>query len=280
MPVNQDRIQRMRGYGLSEYQARVYLALLDLGTTPAAPIPAISRVPRSRVYSILQELNEKGLTQVIPERPLRYKPVPLAAYLREVAREQKKRAKLLEASLPDVSREFAVSQDVHPPPRGKFEAIYGRRNVSLRTDEMYARAMHEILGIGTGRSPYRLVRALGTTLREKTRAGVAIKYAFHVTPENQEDVRVMSGYAQVRSIDFPMPVVLHGVDGKEFLLSHPIPDDNSPNRGEDIAIWTDDPAIATAMMRLAKRIWNTGSPVSTASPGGRRRSHFKRAPKA
>lgn len=280
MPVNQDRIQKMKGYGLTEYQARVYLALLDLGTTPAAPIPGISRVPRSRVYSILQELNEKGLTQVIPERPLRYKPVPLATYLREVAREQRKRAKRLEASLPSVSREFSVGQDVLPPPRGRFEAIYGRRNVSLRTDEMYARASHEILGIGTGRSPYRLVRALGMTLREKTRAGVSIKYAFNVTPENQEDVRVLSGNAQVRSIDFPMPVVMHGVDGNEFLLSHPIPDDNSPNRGEDIAIWTDDPAIATAMLRIAKRIWNTGLPVSTVSPRAKRPSPVKKGPKA
>jgi sugar-specific transcriptional regulator TrmB len=280
MPVNQDRIQRMRDYGLTEYQARVYLALLDLGSTPAAPIPAISRVPRSRVYSILQELNEKGLTQVLPERPLRYKPVPLATYLREVVQEQKKRAKLLEASLPDVAREFSVSRDVLPSPRGRFEAIYGRRNVSLRTDEMYGRASHEILGIGTGRSPYRLVRALGTTLREKTRAGVSVRYAFHVAPENQEDVRVMSGYAQVRSIDFPMPVVLHGVDGREFLLSHPIPDDNSPNRGEDIAIWTDDPAIATAMLRIAKRIWNTGLPLSTAPPTGKHGSRIRKGPRA
>lgn len=278
LPVNQERIQKLMGYGFTEYRARVYLALLDLGTTTAAPIPALSRVPRSRVYSILQQLNEKGLTQVLPERPLRYKPAPLATYLQQVAQERKMSAERLEESLETISTEFPVVGDEIPPTRGRFEAIYGRRNVWLRTEEMYVRAQHEVIGVGTVKSPWRLVRSLGPTLRKKTRAGISIKYAFYVTPENQEDVRIISGYADVRTIDFPMPVVLHGVDDREFILSHPIPDDNSPTRGEDIAIWTDDPAIATGMARMARRIWKTGIPVSAAPPANRRRPASAAAP--
>lgn len=252
----------MRGYGLTEYQARVYLALLELGSTTAAAIPAVSHVPRSRVYSVLQQLHEKGLTKVLPERPLRYRPVPLAAYLRKVAQDQRRRARTLEESLEGISREFAVMEEILPAQRGRFEALYGRRNVASRTDEMYARAQHEILGIGTANSPWRLARALGTTLRERTRAGVSVRYAFHLTPENRESVLGMSEFAQVRGIDFPMPVALHVADGREFLLSHPIPDDRSPNRGEDVAIWTDDSAIATAMLRVARHIWRAATPVS------------------
>ena len=278
MPINQERIQKLIGYGFTEYQARVYLALLELGTTAATPIPALSKVPRSRVYSILQQLNEKGLTQILPERPLRYQPVPLATYLHEIAQEQKRSAERLEESLETVSTEFPVVGDALPQTRGTFEAIYGRRNVWLRTEEMYVRAQHEVIGIGTVRSPWRLIRSLGPTLQEKRRAGISIKYAFYLTPENKEDVRVISGYADVRTIDFPMPVVLHGVDAREFILSHPIPDDNSPNRGEDIAIWTDDPAIATAMARMARRIWKAGMPVSAAPQANRRRPAQAAAP--
>jgi hypothetical protein len=70
---------------------------------------------------------------------------------------------------------------------------------------MYVRAQHEVIAIGTVRSPWRLVRSLGPTLQEKRRSGISIKYAVYLTPENAEDVRVISGYADVRTIDFPMP---------------------------------------------------------------------------
>lgn len=262
MPLNPERIQRIRGFGLTEYQARVYLALLDLGATPAARIPALARVPRSRVYAILQQLNEKGLTQILPERPRVYRPVPIASFLRTAVQEERRHARRIEASIEDVARDFRIRGDVLPPERGRFEAIYGRWNVSVRTREMISRARREVVGIGTSRTPWRLVRALGNTLREKGRAGVPIEFAVPVTPDNREDVRVLGGFARVRSIDLSMPVVLHAVDGSEFLLSHPIPDDNSPNRGEDIAIWTDDPAIASAMLRIVKRIWKSATPVS------------------
>ena len=68
-------------------------------------------------------------------------------------------------------------------------------------------------------------------------------------------------HAEVRHIDFQMPVYMHNVDGKEFLMSHPIPDDDSSYRGDDIAIWTNDPAIGDAMSEMSERIWEMGKPA-------------------
>ena len=56
-----------------------------------------------------------------------------------------------------------------------------------------------------------------------------------------------------------MPVYMHVVDRREFLMSHPIPDDDSSYRGDDIAIWTNDEAIAGAMHAMAEKIWSTGT---------------------
>ena len=36
-------------------------------------------------------------------------------------------------------------------------------------------------------------------------------------------------------------------------------DDDSSYRGEDIAIWTNDEAIAGAMHAMAEKIWSTGT---------------------
>ena len=60
-PINADRIKKLMEHNLTEYQARVYLTLLDLGSATAGQIPALSRVPRTRIYATMQQLHERGL---------------------------------------------------------------------------------------------------------------------------------------------------------------------------------------------------------------------------
>src|SRR3990172_5267462 len=109
VPVNPERIRKLRDFGLTEYQARVYLALLDLGNATASQIPAISRVPRTRIYATMQQLHEKGLVEIIPETPLKYTPVPFSSYLATRAQEQREKAEQLEATLPQLGAEFAIT---------------------------------------------------------------------------------------------------------------------------------------------------------------------------
>lgn len=257
-PVNQERIQKLKGFGLTEYQARVYLALLDLGSATASQIPVLSRVPRTRIYATMQELHAKGLVQIIPEKPVRYKAVPFARYLKLLASDYRQKATQLASNAESLSREFSVSSLEVPERRGRFEAIYGRRNVREKLVDMYEHAESEIIAIGSTHSPARILQGLGQELEAKAALGVSVKLAFFTNPENEPQVRALSRYSEIRHIDFFTPVCRHGVDGQQFLMSHPIPDDDSAFRGEDIAIWTDDPAIAAAMEQMAERIWEMG----------------------
>jgi len=249
-------------HGLTEYQARVYLTLLDLGAATATQISPLSKVPRTRIYATMQQLHQKGLVQILPETPLRYEPVSFDAYLRALGDDLRSRAKQIDAGLDLLAREFAVNAQREPESHGRFEAIYGRKNVRERLLRMYAIASREVIGIGTTRSPGRILGAFRPSLVEKATQGVRLKYAFRFTPENRDDVRMLLKHAEVRHIDFLMPVYMHNVDGKEFLMSHPIPDDDSPYRGDDIAIWTNDPAIADAMSEMSERIWEMGKPAA------------------
>src|SRR3989442_5830775 len=133
---------------------------------------------------------------------------------------------------------------------------------------MYDGATREVIGIGTTKSPGRILGAFMPNLVDKAKQGVRLKYAFCFTPENRDDVRALLRYGEVRHIDFMIPVYMHVFDGKEFLMSHPIPDDDSSYRGDAIAIWTDDTAIADAMSELAERIWEMGKPARDPPEGG------------
>lgn len=266
LPINAERLRKMMDFGLTEYQARVYLTLLDLGSAQASQIPPLSRVPRTRIYATMSQLHEKGLVEIIPEAPLRYKAVPFSNFLQKLSQELRERAEEIEASRDILAREFAVATEIAPETRGHFEAVYGRRNAREKLIRMYAGASREVLGMGTGKSPGRIMKAFGTYLIDKSRAGVKMRYAFPVNDENWSEVQVLKKYAEVRHIDFAMPVYMHIVDSKEFFISHPIPDDESSHRGDDVAIWTDDVAIVGAMKAMADRVWENGQEVMESLP--------------
>lgn len=56
-------------FGLSRYEAKVYLALLDKGPLSATEL-AYYGVPRTKVYSTLTKLTKKGLAITSQDKPL------------------------------------------------------------------------------------------------------------------------------------------------------------------------------------------------------------------
>lgn len=56
-----DIAEQLRAIGLTDGEARVYLALLRLGATTSGPVVEESRISSSKIYDILDRLEKKGL---------------------------------------------------------------------------------------------------------------------------------------------------------------------------------------------------------------------------
>jgi len=54
-------ILTLKNFGLSEKEARIYLALLELGTTTIQPVAKKSGVKRTTIYTVLENLKKIGL---------------------------------------------------------------------------------------------------------------------------------------------------------------------------------------------------------------------------
>jgi len=66
----------LRDMGLSEYEERVYRALLDTGPTTAKQLSAASDVPMGRIYDVLNSLDQQGLVRSqSASRPKKYAPI-------------------------------------------------------------------------------------------------------------------------------------------------------------------------------------------------------------
>lgn len=59
--MHTDLLQALQNYGLSEKEAKIYLTILEMGTTPVSVIARRSGVKRVTVYPILEELKKKWI---------------------------------------------------------------------------------------------------------------------------------------------------------------------------------------------------------------------------
>ncbi|UCE36767.1 MAG: hypothetical protein JSW00_14815 [Thermoplasmata archaeon] len=250
-----ERLKKLEDFGLTEYQARVYLALLEFDVATAGQIPAASKVPRTKIYGIMRQLHDKGLVQIVPETPLKYRAVTFDRYLEKQIKDMREKSDELEANKEDLSKEFEFGHK-KPEKQGKFEVLYGRRNVRDRLNKIYSAAKEEILSIGTSNSPARIVNTTLWVIEDKK--GIDIKYAFPVNAGNKEKVEKIAKFAQIKHIDRDPPMHFVVVDNKECMLIHRVPDDPDPVRGDDVAIWTDDEAIVSAMDEIAHSFLNGG----------------------
>jgi sugar-specific transcriptional regulator TrmB len=252
-----ERLKKLEDFGLTEYQARVYLALLEFEVATAGQIPSASKVPRTKIYGIMRQLHEKGLVQIVPETPLKYRAVPFDKYLDIRIREMREKSDELEANSENLSKEFELRHK-KPEKQGKFEVLYGRRNVRDRLNKIYEQAQSEIISIGTSNSPARIVNTTLWVIEDKDPEKIEIKYAFPVSLSNKEKVEKIAKYATIKHIDRDPPMHFVVVDEKECMLIHRVPDDPDPVRGDDIAIWTDDEAIVRAMKEIAQSFLDGG----------------------
>ncbi len=73
-----DKLQRV---GLTEYEAKVYLALLNAHLSTASKASDKSGVPRTKIYSVLESLRDKGWVRVYSGVPLLFKAIePISVF--------------------------------------------------------------------------------------------------------------------------------------------------------------------------------------------------------
>lgn len=74
LPISDRARKALEGLGLTEYEIRVYSALIEYGEQTASALSRNSGVPYSKIYEVLNSLEEKGWVEVERSRPSRFYP--------------------------------------------------------------------------------------------------------------------------------------------------------------------------------------------------------------
>lgn len=278
MPVTQDRLTRLREFGLSEYAARSYLALLDLGIAEARDVSSISKVPQAKIYHVLEQLHDKGLVVILPEFPKKYAPVPFEEYLGRIYDEHTKAAAAIEEQRADLAQMFRVMGDTDVGDRGFFTVIRGRRNVLAKIEEIIGQTQKELIALGTAGTAARAGHML-SELRRAQERGVRVRIMLPVDEGTLDDLGPVSAVAQLRARELgeteqSAKVAILVSDGARAFLIHFVPDDANLYHGKDIGVFTDQEAMVAAIQAIVEPHWKRAATYESRrdelNSGGRR----------
>jgi len=73
----EDAIDALESLGLTEYEARCFVALAQLPHGTAKEIGQVADIPRSRVYETMDRLRDRGLVELHDAKPRKYKSVSI-----------------------------------------------------------------------------------------------------------------------------------------------------------------------------------------------------------
>ncbi|HDO20710.1 MAG TPA: TrmB family transcriptional regulator [Candidatus Bathyarchaeota archaeon] len=115
-------VLKFKSLGLTEYEAKAYLALLEKAELTAEEVSKLSEVPLPRVYGILEQLEEKGFVKVIGGRPRRFEAVePKEAFQNYI----EYRRKLLSKEISDINAMFSSLQP-------RLEELYYKHRLRIK----------------------------------------------------------------------------------------------------------------------------------------------------
>jgi sugar-specific transcriptional regulator TrmB len=135
--MEMDLLKSVQELGFTEYEAKVYLALLDESPASGYRVAQNSGVPRAKVYEVLTGLVRRGAVLANYSEPVRYAPLPPKEL---VARRRQEMESSIEAAERNLER-YATSA----ASRGVIWDITGREEILERAREVAGRAERSIL---------------------------------------------------------------------------------------------------------------------------------------
>ncbi|SFR42278.1 TrmB family transcriptional regulator [Halogeometricum limi] len=236
-----EAVESLERLGLSNYAARVFVALQRLGVGTAKQIHDVADVPRSQVYGAAEELEDLGLVELQQSTPKRYRPVSLDA-----ARQSLAESLQTEADRAFDYLEAARAERTAGETRDDVWTVRGREPVHNRVVELAEQAQERVLFAAP--DPSFVPDGFVATLEERAAADVHVRVV-------SEDPALRDLFADVPRVeatgpvedppaDFTGRVLL--VDRRAVLLSVVPP---TPG-GEETAIWSADTAMADILSRI------------------------------
>lgn len=245
-------MEELRKLGLTEYEAKVYEALLRAKTATGGQIAKASKVPHGKTYEALHSLSEKGLVTILPVEPKLFRALEPERGLNNLIERKMAGFKEAEESVLEFAKRITA-----PPKEEAVEKLEMYSGVEKQY-ELGKRLMddtkRQILIISRGEKVPHSILQIGKKL---TKRGVDYRLIVYEFDGNREWIRKFeeSGIKvrHFKTGEFTLVIK----DREEMLLVIR----NPKNLEDRIVLLFRDTAIANAMASYFETIWKKAAIV-------------------
>lgn len=92
--MNTEELELLSELGLTISEAKVYLALVEIGPSSAEKVAEASKIARERVYILMPILRQKGIIHEIISTPKKFAALPFENVIRDLIAKEKDRTKV------------------------------------------------------------------------------------------------------------------------------------------------------------------------------------------
>lgn len=231
----EDTAKVLRGLGLTEYEAKAYMALASLRSATPKDVANISKIPYPSAYDALKSLTRKGWAEVSMGRPKLYRPSSPELMERE--------------SINAVETAFKELKQVYDAARKraeKPEIIYTLSNrgaIIKKIREMLLRAQGEVTLVIPNYGE--LAPYIDQILNIISFRGIRVRIITETTPAVPRKVEV-----KLRKSIFAVDLL---IDDKEALIGL---------RNYSVCGWVRNPTIAKHFKEFLDLLWEDSTPMS------------------
>ena len=242
--------QRLCEYlGLSEYEAKIYVSLIEAGQAKARTLSVLSGVPRTKVYSVLRKLIDMGLVIEIPGEPRRFSPTPPRIALRSYLQSYQDTVQSLSSLISTLEDTFRKAKNKENLRRSSIWTISGREETLRKIQEMLAKANRFVHIVTNENGLILLYKSFNKMFDELVERSVEIKITTTNGSNNKHLIRELRYMCKVEETDFRLPLIVLCIDDDQLLISHLQPDSYFLKSEKDRAIFSNDPV-------LRKLVWS------------------------
>ncbi len=256
--------------GLSEYEAKVYVSLIEKGSSKARKVSMICGVPRTKVYGTLKKLIERGLVIEVPGEPRKYAPTSPANAFRIYLQSYQEKAENLNDIVSSLENNYKKMNIETEPQKEDMWIIQGRHGILRRIREMLSGAEESVDVTTTENGLILFYKAVNKLLDKLEAKGVKIRIGAPISFHNESLAQELKYVCEIKNVNVDLPILFLQVDDHECLFIKLTPDDFNTDSGEDIGVFSENEILGRMVSLLlpkpnkdvySRRITTQASPV-------------------
>ncbi|PVX25246.1 MAG: hypothetical protein CW691_05185 [Candidatus Bathyarchaeum sp.] len=264
LEINPNHVSTLTSLGLTQSQARVFLAIAQHESISPKKISEITKIATPHIYLILDELDEIGIIEKSLEKPVSIRALPIHNTIKFLV--ERKHQQIL--SLNERAEELvqAISKDdkkTNPiSPRSQFIWINKKDPYIRKRHEMIYNTKKSIKFIMNWERFPRVIFNFGDSAIDALKRNVQIQVILE-KPKNSQSIdsiihehKKYSNY-QIRYTDEPPHATVAIFDESKAVIDVSI----TGELANEPALWTDNPCVTSVFLDYFHILWTNSSEI-------------------